>query len=479
MARRERPLDPADGPLEAFAHDLRALRSAAGEPTYRRLAQLAGYSASTLSEAASGARLPTLAVTLAFVGACSGDTGAWEHRWTEVRDALQAADDASCATSVEPCDKPFTPDDLTMPYEPSDAGEPSVPEPRPASGEPDERRAPGEPAAPGERSAPDERTGIADEGDAGGGGEAARPEIVRSDAPAVRPPALHAVRPIIIGPAATGRAGRNIAAVTVGCLLVAGLVALGLNGPWRSGGDKAGGGGTAGGCPPMPMNPKFTAVAYGDGAPVRAGAALDRPAVATYPPGCVLGFTGFCIGQKVTDRTAGIPDSRWFVLPDGRVVPSALVHGNPPTHLTPAACADARKAPKRLALKAVGPPAPDSRVVLTATGPDLQIAGFAAYYAADPAAPELRLWHQIGLTGTAAPALSVAWRPDRLPAPFHAGERVLIAAVACLGGGDTGYAASMASLTLPGPRDAAALAPRSTTVDASARRAACQYPSAS
>ncbi|MDL4815093.1 helix-turn-helix domain-containing protein [Actinomadura opuntiae] len=410
MARRERPLDPADGPLEAFAHDLRELRAAAGEPTYRQLAQLAGYSASTLSEAASGARLPTLAVTLAFVGACSGDTEAWEHRWKEVHDALQSMDDA------------------------------------PPPGAPDE-----------------------------GAGSLATQEIMRADLPDGGPAAPHRVRPVVIGPVATGgRAKRNIAAITAGCLLVAGLLVVGLNGPWRGGEAKE-----SSGCPSMPKNPKFTATAYGDGVPVRSGAALAHPPLATYPAGCVLGFTGFCIGQKVTDRTAGIPDSRWFVLPDGHVVPSALVHGNPPTQLAPASCADARPAPKRISLKAVGPPSPDPRVVLSASGPQVQIAGFAAYYAADPGSPDLRLWHQIGLTGDSDPALSVAWRPDKLPAPVHAGDTVLVVAVACLGGGDSGRAASLASLKLPGKRDRASLTPRSATVDQAARRAACQYPSAS
>ncbi|GAA2143080.1 hypothetical protein [Actinomadura napierensis] len=413
MARRERPLDPAAGPLEAFAHDLRAVRAAAGEPTYRRLAQLAGYSASTLSEAASGARLPTLAVTLAFVGACSGDTEAWEHRWKEVHDALQASDDASPSCATE-----------------EDAGTDA--------------------------------------------GPMASREIMRADLPDGSPAAPRDVRPIIFGPVATGRAKRNIAAIAVGCLVVAGLLVVGLNGPWRGGEGKE-----SPGCPSMPRNPKFTATAYGDGAPVRSGAALARPSLTTYAAGCVLGFTGFCIGEKVTDRTAGIPDSRWFILPGGHVVPSALVHGNPPTHLSPAACTDARPAPKRISLKATGPPSPDSRVVLTATGPQVQMAGFAAYYAADPAHPELRLWHQIGLTGDADPALSVAWRPDKLPAPVHAGDRVLVAAVACLGGGDSGYAASLASLKLPGPRAGASLTPQSATVDQVARRAACQYPSAS
>ena len=84
MGRPERALDPTVGPLQAFAHDLRELRRAAGSPKYRALARAAGYSPSSLSAAASGWSMPTLAVTLAYVGACSGDVAAWERRWHEL-----------------------------------------------------------------------------------------------------------------------------------------------------------------------------------------------------------------------------------------------------------------------------------------------------------------------------------------------------------------------------------------------------------
>src|SRR5207247_519453 len=60
VARHERPVDPDAGPLQAFAHDLRTLRAQAGSPTYRALAKTAGYSATTLSEAAGGVRKPSL-----------------------------------------------------------------------------------------------------------------------------------------------------------------------------------------------------------------------------------------------------------------------------------------------------------------------------------------------------------------------------------------------------------------------------------
>ncbi|GAA2275998.1 hypothetical protein GCM10010149_18760 [Nonomuraea roseoviolacea subsp. roseoviolacea] len=84
MPRPERPLDAGDSPLLRFAADLRALRRKAGDPTYRRLARLAHYSAATLSEAAAGRRLPTLPVTLAYVRACGGDEAEWEQRWRRI-----------------------------------------------------------------------------------------------------------------------------------------------------------------------------------------------------------------------------------------------------------------------------------------------------------------------------------------------------------------------------------------------------------
>ncbi|WP_250291544.1 NB-ARC domain-containing protein [Frankia sp. CiP1_Cm_nod1] len=84
MGRPERPLDAANGPIAEFARDLRALRKSAGGPSYRQLARTALFAPSVLSSAASGHRLPTLAVTLAFVSACGGDPVAWERRWRQI-----------------------------------------------------------------------------------------------------------------------------------------------------------------------------------------------------------------------------------------------------------------------------------------------------------------------------------------------------------------------------------------------------------
>jgi hypothetical protein len=92
MPRTEKPLDPLSGPVAAFAHDLRALREKAGCQPYRALARRAGFSASTLSIAASGNALPSLDVTLAYVQACGGDPELWRERWQTLTVQLVRAD---------------------------------------------------------------------------------------------------------------------------------------------------------------------------------------------------------------------------------------------------------------------------------------------------------------------------------------------------------------------------------------------------
>ncbi|MCX5055712.1 hypothetical protein OG895_19875 [Streptomyces sp. NBC_00201] len=83
MGRPERPVDPSAGPVARLAHELRQLRSAAGSPSYRAMAKVAGFAPATLSQAAAGERLPSLAVVEAYVRACGGDPAAWRPRWQE------------------------------------------------------------------------------------------------------------------------------------------------------------------------------------------------------------------------------------------------------------------------------------------------------------------------------------------------------------------------------------------------------------
>jgi WD40 repeat protein/transcriptional regulator with XRE-family HTH domain len=76
-------VDPAAGPVQRFAFELRKLRADADGITYRSLALRAGYSVTTLSQAAAGEQLPTLPVALAYAAACGGDRADWEARWNE------------------------------------------------------------------------------------------------------------------------------------------------------------------------------------------------------------------------------------------------------------------------------------------------------------------------------------------------------------------------------------------------------------
>lgn len=87
MARTEQRLNRDGSPPRELAHYLRELRGTS-TLTYAQLASRAGYSISTLQEAASGRRLPTQAVTVAFAVACGGDPETWRVFWIKIRRAM-------------------------------------------------------------------------------------------------------------------------------------------------------------------------------------------------------------------------------------------------------------------------------------------------------------------------------------------------------------------------------------------------------
>jgi transcriptional regulator with XRE-family HTH domain len=78
VARPENPIDPHAGPVAKFATGLRRLREDA-DLTYRELSRLAHTSASALSQAANGQKVPSWEVTAAFVQACGGDLEQWRR----------------------------------------------------------------------------------------------------------------------------------------------------------------------------------------------------------------------------------------------------------------------------------------------------------------------------------------------------------------------------------------------------------------
>jgi hypothetical protein len=89
MGRPERPLDPAAGPIQAFASDLRQLRQRAGSPKYLQMQRRTGRSRTALAEAAGGDHLPTWETVEAYVRACGGDLAQWHARWVQARDAVR------------------------------------------------------------------------------------------------------------------------------------------------------------------------------------------------------------------------------------------------------------------------------------------------------------------------------------------------------------------------------------------------------
>jgi hypothetical protein len=81
VGRPERGLPGEDNPLIHLARRLRAVRYAAGQPSYRNLSAATHFSAATLARAASGQVLPSLEVTLAYVSGCGTDEGDWRAAW--------------------------------------------------------------------------------------------------------------------------------------------------------------------------------------------------------------------------------------------------------------------------------------------------------------------------------------------------------------------------------------------------------------
>lgn len=98
MTRRNRT---ASSPLRDFAHHLRDLREAAGNPSYLELERRTGYAAAILAAAERGVRLPSLAVTQAYVGACGGDRDEWTRIWFAAGAELDEGRDDRAYDTVE------------------------------------------------------------------------------------------------------------------------------------------------------------------------------------------------------------------------------------------------------------------------------------------------------------------------------------------------------------------------------------------
>jgi hypothetical protein len=111
MPRSERPVDPAAGPVEAFAAELRKLRTEAGSPTYLKMHRASGRvrSKTALSEAAGGDHLPTWETVEAYVRALGADPAPWLPRWEQAHDAGRDRTPAPPEPTPEPPGPPEPP----------------------------------------------------------------------------------------------------------------------------------------------------------------------------------------------------------------------------------------------------------------------------------------------------------------------------------------------------------------------------------
>lgn len=446
MARNPRPIDPAQGPLQAFAVELRRLREAAGNPTYRAMSARAGFSATTLSEAAGGVRKPSLDVTLAYVEVCDGEQAEWRSRWERMDRALAAKAGPGGAAS-----------DSASTAAPDEYGDQEV------SGVGDGAPPPTQQLA---RPSADDDAGPDATERARRWKRGARNSSSRGPLRKTRPSILLVIVALaVVGTALAtarlaGTPGRATAAAPSGKPSVSGAQA----------------------CPSTNSNEAvFSGQTYVQGTNERAGANLDSPEVRRLPAQCELSFSGYCLGQSLRDQRSGSPDMRWFKLADGSgVVASAIIHGNPPPNLSPSECPNDAPPPAVVQLHIAAAPGARGTEMLSASGIDAPIVGYAAYYSerqeADIQAPA---WHEIALNDRSYEP-QPEWHLADVSAAISSltgtpAGTVPVIAVACYGGGAPTQIFDAAAIRLAAPEQTMAV--QLTPPDlAQAERAACAYP---
>jgi hypothetical protein len=194
--------------------------------------------------------------------------------------------------------------------------------------------------------------------------------------------------------------------------------------------------------------------------------ALSAPVTGNVPAGCTVVFTGYCLGDIVTDATSGTPDTRWFVLAGGGVMASAVVHGNPPPKLGPSPCPGSITPPAAIHLNVRRV---EDKLRLQAAGQGLKIVGFTSLDTTEPG--DLR-WHQINyLTRSPTSVFETQWQPRRDSSPDR---HLTVAAVACLGGDGPTPVIDAQEIRPDGPLRATPTSLSGTALE-DATHSACQY----
>jgi hypothetical protein len=365
-------VDPTAGPLQEFAHDLRTLRERAGNPTYRSLAQAAGFGATTLGEAAGGVRFPSLDVTLAYVGACGGDAAEWEERWQQVNTLLSA---------------PAAEDQGTDEAEDQDTDKAEVE--AEAEAEPDSPALPADPASP-----PSPRRWL--------------PRSWRARA-AIGVALVLIAGVAILVPSLTGGG----AAPKITTDLDHTCPTFAQSGVFE-------------GETYIPQSAVRTAPST--------SAQLVRnvpPSCWLQFTGYCLG----AVVDDRNDVGQALPDERWFEIEGGNLMSSAVVHGNPPPTLRPNDCPGSVAAPTSITVGIVADPNVLGWAVLSAHGTGVHITGYAAFFAPVDAPGTAPDWHEIGVP-TSSPTgagFNVPWTFGKAGQASGTAATLVVAA-ACLAG---------------------------------------------
>lgn len=117
-AAKSTPVEGRRERQERFAGELRRLRAAAGNPSFRTMAAKSRtVSHTTLHEAAKGIRFPSWPTTKAFVEVCGGDVDEWRARWYAALGTDEAGEPPG---RVEPAAKAGPPAETTHDLETTD-----------------------------------------------------------------------------------------------------------------------------------------------------------------------------------------------------------------------------------------------------------------------------------------------------------------------------------------------------------------------
>ena len=195
-------------------------------------------------------------------------------------------------------------------------------------------------------------------------------------------------------------------------------------------------------CPDLPSDPDHTGIV----APTEIGYTHVRleagfsEVYARYPPGCELGFDGYCLGEPKDDWRFDTQDPVWFRLTEplesggrGYIASADLKAGPPGDDLNEIDCGT----PEPLQPEITSPRRDKltGRVHFAAAAPNAIQVGFAINYDhLRGSVRSNRTWHQIGVDTNTGDGVSVSWDSRSVPGQSH-GEvsSVTLVVVPCLG----------------------------------------------